>query len=149
MIYRSGKKPYLNFVPPRSHTLLLKLFLSVMLTSFPSCVFGDEIFDKLVIVLQNSAPQMDLIALEKQYQGHNFSGRAYIKNMTRAEDDRLVVYLTTSFKDSPTPVDIAMYIRLSLIKKTARLNIGKSVYFAGKFKEFRMKTIVVEDGLIR
>jgi hypothetical protein len=109
-----------------------------------------EGIDELVEAVAKDAPKMRLIELAEKYQNKTLRGWAWVVSTTKDVDGNTVVTLSTE-KDlySDTRITIVVILRQFLSEKNVNFPPGDHANFLGIFKEIRMGTIVLTEGIVQ
>jgi len=131
-----------------------KIFL-VFVVGFLVPVFvysesGREAFEMLVKTAKakERVHQYHFQRITEKYKNKRIRGEGYIATLSKDIEGNSCVYLSTEKKESPNKaVSIIVCLRGKSLKRF-RKKIGRHVYFSGRFREIRMRTIVVHQGII-
>jgi hypothetical protein len=136
---------YLKMGIFRKTSLILLVFITFSYTAQ-----AGSIFNELVEAIQQKYVQLRLAEVGKKYKARNIEGRAYIVNITNDVSGHKVVTLSTE-KDRthPDAVTIIVYLRKYFDKSLLRFKVGDRAYCFGPFKEFRMRSIIIDGGFIK
>lgn len=111
---------------------------------------ANEAFDEFAEAIVNKATKIRMQELCKKYAGARIEGRAYIISISEDNEGSFIVNLSTK-KDaaSSRSIHIVVFLRKYFIGKKLKAKAGSYVRFMGKLKEFRMSTIILDEGVVK
>jgi len=130
--------------------LVLFFFISCVLSFSGFASERDDVFETVCAALIEKAPLYKIQELEKKFKGRNMTGMGYFLSITKDVDGNTIVNLSTKKNLAlPSSVNIAIFLRTYKAKQKFSFKKGWRLRFVGAFKEVRMSTIVLTEGIIK
>tara|TARA_B100000315_G_C14457189_1_gene531964 strand:- start:248 stop:694 length:447 start_codon:yes stop_codon:yes gene_type:complete len=138
-----------NFIKIAKKVLLTVLFV-FFLPYLAYCSYASDIFKELTTAIREDAIKVELKALEAKYLDKRIEGKGYIKSITHDLKERVVLTVSTlEDVNDVESVSVVIYLRKYTARTISRFKVGDKIRLFGDFKGIRMKTIVVEETIIK
>ena len=107
-------------------------------------------YNALVKAIRRDWPQLRMQELVSKIKGVYIRGNAYVVAVAPDASGTIVVTLCTNkITSHENAVTLVVYVRKNFEKIALKVKPGKKVYFSGLFQEIRMRTIVIDYGILR
>ena len=125
------------------------MFFLALICQLTSLSFADDLLEVLSDTLKSNPSATCVRELNTKYAGERVRGNGSITGIAKDIYGQYTVYISArASRYSNDLVNIGLVVKEIFNKDVPELKIGDDVFFIGEFKQIRMNTIFLCEGII-